>query len=214
MSPEAEPARGAVDGDVAAELPGLEPWTLVCAGSDGRTPPEIRGRLRDLSSRWSGARAVALRTQPVPHAYRVLFRHLGQDPDETRTPIEQVVMDRLRHGGLQSHGRIADAELLAVLETGVPVVAFDADLVQGEIALRPAADGERLGEGELAGDLSPGRLVLADERGPLAVLFGRAAANRLPTRATTRVHLCAVRAPGVPELHVEEALWTAAEVLF
>ncbi|HYF26159.1 MAG TPA: hypothetical protein VD931_10515 [Baekduia sp.] len=210
---EPEPARAPVDPDVAAELPGLELWTLEAEGGDGRAAKEIRRRLRDLSSRWTGARAVALRSQAVTGAYLVAFRQLGLDPDETRTPAEEAVAERLQHGGFPSRGRIADAVLLAVAETGVAVWAVDAARVSGELELRPARDGERLGEGPLAPDLPRGRLVVADAAGPLAVVFGPPAPDRAPGKATTRCLLFAVRVAGVPELHVEEALWIAADAL-
>ena len=213
QEPEPQPTIAAVDPFVAAELPGLELWELECEGGDGRTAPEVRQRLRTLASRWNGARAIALRSQPVPQAYRVLLRQLGVDPDTTRSPIEQAIVGRLWHGGFETRGRVADAALLAVVETNVPVLILDAEGVSGELELRAARPDERLGDGPLASDLPLGRLVLSDDRGPFAVLFGEPLADRLPTAGTTRVRLCAIRAPGVPVVHVEEALWIAADVL-
>ena len=67
-----------------------------------------------------------MRQEPVPWAYRVFFRHVGIDPDERRTPIEEIALERLQHGGFESRGLVDDALLIATLETGVPVVAFDA----------------------------------------------------------------------------------------
>jgi hypothetical protein len=182
---------------VAAELPGLGLWAATVTGVRlGRTPPELRERLRGLADRMRGAQAVAVRTARVPQAYRVLFRHLGLDPDQTRTPYEALVAERLLRGGLPSRGMPGDALALAVLETGVPVWALDAAGVTGELVLRPA-DG--------------GRLVIAGERGPAAVLFGEVLCP--PSPATTAVVLVAVQAPGVDALTVDEALWTAADAL-
>ena len=72
-----------------------------------------------LSNRFTGARAVTLRQEPVPWAYRVFFRQVGIDPDERRTPIEQIAIDRLTHGGFKAVGRVQDALLIATLETAV-----------------------------------------------------------------------------------------------
>jgi hypothetical protein len=47
----------------------------------------------------------------------------------------------------------------------------------------------------------------------VAVLFGDAAPDALPTRRTERIALAAVRVKSVPALSVEEALWSAAELL-
>ena len=44
----------------------------------------------------------------------------------------------------------------------------------------------------------------------MAVLFGRMSDHHLPGPATTRLRLVAVQVPGVPEVHVDEALWLAA----
>ena len=164
-----------------------------------------------LSNRFTGARAVTLRQEPVPWAYRVFFRQVGFDPDERRTPIEQIAIDRLQHGGFQSRGRVSDALLIATLETGVPVVAFDADRLAGPLGLRLTSTGERLG-----GDgrsLAGRQLAIADATHVQAVLFGDVSPAVFPTGDTNRVLLCAVRVKGVPGLSVEEALWSAAELL-
>ncbi|WP_205697261.1 hypothetical protein [Conexibacter sp. SYSU D00693] len=213
MTVEAEPHRALVDPEVRAELPGLELWTLAARGADGRSTRALRARLKELAGRWTGARAIAVRSQPVAHAYRVAFRQLGLDPDEERPPLEAAVLRRLEKGGFPSRGRLRDALLLALLDTGVGVWTLDAAAVEGELALRQARHGERLGEGELAPDLPEGRLVVADDRGPAAVLFGRVADDRVPTQETEGVVLFAVRVEGVPELHVEEALFRAADDL-
>jgi hypothetical protein len=48
---------------------------------------------------------------------------------------------------------------------------------------------------------------------PVAVLFGALAHDRAPQRETRALRLFAVGVAGVPDLHVEEALWTCAEAL-
>src|SRR5690606_2887795 len=101
----------------------------------------------------------------------------------------------------------------ALVETGVPVWALDDDAVQGELRLRPAVAGERLGRGEHASDARPGRLVVADDAGPAAELFGHVAPGYGVTRATTALRLFAVQVKGVPAIHVDEALWLAGEAL-
>jgi DNA/RNA-binding domain of Phe-tRNA-synthetase-like protein len=154
-----------------------------------------------------------MRREPVPAAYRVFFRHVGLDPDVQRTPIEEAALDRLLQGGFTSRGMLDDALLIAVVETGVPVWALDADRVDGPLGLRGAQAGERLGEGEYAPDLAPGRLVVADASAPVAVLFGDVAPSRQPGRETKLLRLFTVAVPGVPALHVEEALFGCADAL-
>jgi hypothetical protein len=187
----------AVDPAVAAEHPGLRVWTARVAACPGRTPPELRERLRYVADRLRGPQAVAMRSRPVPWAYRVLFRHLGLDPDVTRTPLEALVVDRLMHGGFTVRGLPEDALALATLETGVPLWALDAGRV-GSLTLAAGPDG---------------RLTLADEHGPVAVLFGAPLPDRAPGRDTRALLLLAVQAPGVEDMRVEEAVWTAAAAM-
>jgi DNA/RNA-binding domain of Phe-tRNA-synthetase-like protein len=183
--------------ELAAELPGLElMWCAFAVAGDplARSPTELRARLRSLSDRHRGAQAIVLRSRPIAHAYRVLFRHLGLDPDVRRIPVEEYVVERLRAGAFVSRHRLADALLAATVETHVGVWALDADRVAGEL---------RLG-------LDDGRVVVADAAGPVADVF---APPEGVTSATRRLLLYAVLAPRVPELAVEEALWTAWDLL-
>jgi DNA/RNA-binding domain of Phe-tRNA-synthetase-like protein len=197
--------------EVAEEFPELGLVVAEVEGRGGRSSPEVRERMRVLSNRFTGPRAVTLRQEPVPWAYRVFFRQVGIDPDERRTPIEQIAIDRLTHGGFKATGRVQDALLIATLETAVPVVAFDAAAVDGEVGLRLSKTGELLGgEGR---SLAGSQIVIADRSRTLAVLFGDIAESVLPTRATERILLVAIRVKGVPSLSVEEALWSAAELL-
>jgi DNA/RNA-binding domain of Phe-tRNA-synthetase-like protein len=214
MSTAAEVHAGWLDDAVARELPGLGiAWVEVAAPAGRRSPADVRARLRGLTDRYSGPRAVTMRREAVPAAYRAFSRHVGLDPDVDRPPVEAAVVERLMHGGFRSRGRVEDALLVGALETGVPLWALDADRVSGPLGVRPARSGERLGEGELAPDLPAGRLVVADARRPVAVLLG-AVADGDGTSPRCR-HLCvfAVRVAGVPAIHVEEALWASVEAL-
>ena len=80
--------------------------------ADRRARRRGRASVCALSNRCRGARAVTLRREPVPAAYRVFFRHIGLDPDVVRTPIEAAVLERMLHGGFLSRraarGRPAD----------------------------------------------------------------------------------------------------------
>jgi DNA/RNA-binding domain of Phe-tRNA-synthetase-like protein len=211
----ADPAleEGWVDRELALEFPELRLVSVTAPAPGRRTPSALRERLAVLADRFHGARALTLRREPVPAAYRVFFRHVGLDPDAQRTPVEAAALDRLIQGGFVSRGALDDALLVAVVETGVPVWAVDDTRLDGPLGLRAARTGERLGEGEYAADLVPGRVVVADATGPVAVLFGDIAAGRRPDRHSARLRLFAVAVPGVPALHVEEALFGCAEAL-
>jgi hypothetical protein len=184
--------RGDVDPRIAAELPGIGlRWCEfeVTGDVSRRSPDALRRRIRELSDRARGAQAIALRSRAIPHAYRVLFRHLGMEPDETRIPVEEYMLERLRRGVYPSRGVLADALMVATIETEVGVWACSS-------------------VGSLRLALDAGRVVVADRRGVVAPVF-----SVPPAVSGGRVVLYAVVAAGVPEIAVEEALWTAWDLV-
>ncbi len=206
MIERAEPAPA-----VAEEFPGLALYHLRVEGGSGPSPRGVRERLDILGDRFTGARALQLRNQPIPWAYRVFFRHIGIDPDLTRTPVEALALARLQDGAFVSRNLLDDALSLATIETGVAVIAFDADRIGTELSLRGAGPDERI-EGEAA-PLSPGTLLIVDRERPLAVLFGDLADGRGVANQTTAIRLVAIAVEGVPAIAISEALWLVAELI-
>jgi hypothetical protein len=158
-----------------------------------RSPRALRRRLNALSDRHGGARAITQRTREIPQAYRVAY-------GDQRSPAEELTIKRLIRGQYRSRGVLSDALLIATVDTEVGVNALDADALSGEPRLA-------------------GREIVDDD-GPLAPLFAdpepRAWWARPPrgavTRATRRITLYAITAPGIPQLAVEEALLTAYDI--
>jgi len=196
---------------LAAEFSGLGIAWIEVDGRPGRSPEPVRRRLRDLSDRFYGSHAIHMRERPIPWAYRVFFRQIGLDPDRTHTPVERLVLDRLRDGGFVSRGLPADALTIATVETGVALRAFDADQLQGRLCIRDSAPGESLAGRR--GELPQGTLAIADDRSPVGLLFGATADGCGVERATRRIAVAAVRVPAVPEIAVDEALWMVAATL-
>lgn len=209
--PASEPVRGWVAPELAAEFEGLGIYSLAIGRGSGRSPREVKERLRELAGRYSGAQVVNMRHQVIPWAYRVFFRQIGLDPDEQRTPVEEVALRRMRDGGFKSQNVLDDALTIATAETSVALRAFDGDRVQGVIGLRLTEPGEEL-EGR-RGPLPTGTLAIADEVRPLGLLFGATAEGRGVSPKTKRIVLCALGVKGVPDMAVSEALWLASEIL-
>ncbi len=208
------PAPGFVEAQVRDEFPGLRLDWMTVEGRLRESPPEVRGRLRQLSNRYRGASVVTMRTQPIPHAYRAFFHQIGLDPDTNRIPSEEIAVRRLMQGQFRSQNLVADAALIAVIETGVPVWALDADLLDtAGLGIRTSVEGDRLGSREHSHYIAPGSLVVADAGRVHAMLFGDVAPGHEVTRRTSRVGLYSVGVAGVPAIHVEEALWVCGEVL-
>lgn len=208
------PREGWVAAALAEELPALGVVSIELPAPRLRTsPPGVREHLAALSTRFRGADAVVLRQRPVPHAYRVFFRHVGLDPDTTRVPVEAAAVQRLVHGGFVSSNLLDDALTIALVETGVPLWALDAERVDGPLGVRLTETGERLGRAPGAHELPPGRIVVADGWAPLAPLFGEPAPDVAVTKRTTTLLLFAVRVEGVQAFHLEEALWACVGAL-
>lgn len=204
-------SRGAVDASLREEFPGLYLRYLEVASGSGNSSKALRRRLEVLSDRFAGPQAIAFRTKPIPWAYRVFFRHIGLDPDQQPTPAEAVVLERMLKGGFVSRDLLDDALTIAMIESGVPVHAFDAERIEGVLEIRPSAAGEGL-EGR-PGQLPPGTLVIADAVRPISLLFGAVASGRGVSPRTRRTTLIVIGVAGVPEIAVEEALWLASEVM-
>jgi DNA/RNA-binding domain of Phe-tRNA-synthetase-like protein len=207
---ELELSEGWVEAELAEEFPQLGVVHAPLEARSRRSPMEVRERLRELANRYTGGRVIHMRQDAVPWAYRVFARQVGLDPDTDRTPVEAIALERLRHGGLKSENLLDDALTIAICETGVPVFALDADKVEGEPGLRLSRPGELL-----AGvrPLSARQIVVADDLRPVAIVLGEVSHAAGVTPETERMVLCALRVKGVPDIAVEEALWTTAEVL-
>ncbi len=208
---EPPPKQGWVAPQIAAEFPGLGIAWIEVEGRPGRSPEPVRRRLRDLSDRFYGSHAIHMRERPIPWAYRVFFRQIGLDPDHTRTPVEQLALDRLHDGAFVSHGLPVDALTIATVETGVALRVFDLARIEGELCVRDSAPGESL-PGKPA-KLAQGTLTIADRRAPLALLFGGSAADRELVPTASRIAIVAVQVKGVPQAAVDEALWIASAAI-
>ena len=180
--------------------PGLATCTFAVERNPmRRSPPDLRRRLNALSDRHGGPRAITQRTREIPQAYRV---HYGVE----RSPAEELTIKRLIRGQYRSRGVTRDALLLATMDTEVAVYAVDADRLAG---LPRLADREVVDDDGVIAPLfaDPGATT---GRWPRRRLIGRDVAV---TRATRRITLYAVTAPGVADLAIEEALYTAYDVI-
>jgi DNA/RNA-binding domain of Phe-tRNA-synthetase-like protein len=208
---EAEVESGWVEPALREEFQGIGLRYTVVEARSGRTPRQLRQRLRHLSDRVHGERVLNLRREPVASSYRIFFRQIGIDPEEFRPPAEAAMLERLRAGGFASRNLVDDAIVVSLVETGVSVRAFDADRITGSLGLRIAHPKERLGGDGI--ELPDGAIVVADEERSVGLIFGDTATGRGVEPSSKRIALCVVRVPGVPEISVEEALWSTAGML-
>lgn len=204
-------SEGWVDPELAAEFPELGLVHTGVEARPGRSPRVLRQRLQALADRYTGGRVIHMRQDAVPWAYRVFYRQVGIDPDTDRTPVERLALERLRHGGFESRNNVDDALTVAIAETGVPVIALDEDRIAGELGLRLARDGERLGGS--GRPLSARQIVVSDAGRAVAVMVEEISEDAGVTPDSRHILLAALRVKGVPWISVEEALWLAAELM-
>ncbi len=203
--------RGYLEPALRREWPGLALRYVTVPHGSGRSTRALKARLRSLSSRFSGPQAINLRRQPIPWAYRVFYRHIGLDPDEQPTPVEELALERMKKGGFVSRNLLDDALTVAIIESGVALRAFDADRISGRLGIRSSVAGEGL-EGR-PGELPVGTLVIADQLRPVALLFGAVGSGRGVRRRTRRMLIASIQVEGVPEIAVSEALWLVVAAL-
>jgi hypothetical protein len=207
----AEMSVGWCEPAIEDELPGLqialcETHLRARAAPSGPAPAAVRERLAALSNRFNGSKAINLRREPVPAAYRVFFRHIGLDPDVIRTPIEEAVLERMFDGAFLTRSLLADVLLIALLDTGVPAWALDADTLEGTPGIRVSRGGE-LGEQDEGGQL----VIAAGEA--VWPLFAAPKTLHCPSNGSRRLLLYALQVSGVPWLAVEETLWICRSAL-
>jgi DNA/RNA-binding domain of Phe-tRNA-synthetase-like protein len=199
---------GWCDEELRDDFPGIGVVALDCAVGNG-APERVARRMGVVSQRIDGRNAASMQLDAIPAAYRRLARQLGLDPDVDGTPLAALLRERIRWGRLPSVGVVRDACTCAMLETGVPVFALPLDEVTGDLGLTVAREGEVL-PGHAGSPLGAGAVVISDLSRPLALAMLPPALEPAP-RAD--VLLYALRAPGVADLELEEALWLAAGLL-
>jgi DNA/RNA-binding domain of Phe-tRNA-synthetase-like protein len=206
MRDDLEAESGWFDHAIATEFPTLAMRYTVIEATNRPSSPGMRGRLADHSTKLTGTRALELPRLPIPSAYRAFFRTIGMDPDVQPTPIEAVARARILHGSFPSRSIVADALIVATLESHVALGVLDADLLDGPLGIRPARHPD-------PPDFARGTWVIADAEGPVAQLFGAPVPRCSLTVETTRVAILAVGVPGMDPWVLDDALWRVAEMI-
>jgi DNA/RNA-binding domain of Phe-tRNA-synthetase-like protein len=95
--------------------------------------------IREIRSRYS---LEQVRDESLFRAYRDFFWSVGVDLTKTRPASEALVRRILSGGRLPAINTAVDAYNLASARSGIPIAAFDADTLNGELTMRFAEEGE------------------------------------------------------------------------
>ncbi|MEV4420344.1 hypothetical protein AB0L40_10275 [Patulibacter sp. NPDC049589] len=214
-TPEAPPPTvGLVAADAAAVHPGLALLELTVPIRTARKSPAwSKDRLARLSTSVDGHDVLTMHLAPVPAAFRALYKAMGRDPDADRPPQEEAFFRRLADGGFPHRGLPADALLIALAETGVPVWAVDADRVRGPLAIRRATPDDHARLEPSPHPPGARDLVVADADGPVAAVGRPPHPDRAVRLATTHARLYALQLDGVADMRIHEAFWLCTSQL-
>ena len=148
-----------------------------------------------------------IKDEPLFRAYRDFFWRVGVDPTKTRPASEALVRRILAGKMLPTINTAVDAYNLASIRTGIPIAAFDADTLGGDISMQFAEEGEEfLGIGMATPVmLHKNQVILTDKGAIVAVYPYRDSDTTKITLATKRVHIVACGVPGVEREKVRSA---------
>ena len=111
----------------------------------------------------------------------------GIDP---KAPTPAWMKQRLERSGIRSISAVVDITNYVMLELGQPLHAYDDRLLDGDVVVRFAREGEKLTllNGQVL-DLEPGLLLVADEKKPLGLAGIMGGEHSGIADDTTRVYL-------------------------
>jgi DNA/RNA-binding domain of Phe-tRNA-synthetase-like protein len=203
--------------EVLDAFPGISVAEGVVRYVDCAEPHPGLAALRETVTRELQARYTLeqVRDEPVFRAYRDFFWTTGVDPTKTRPASEALVRRILAGKPLPRINTAVDAYNLASASSGVPIAAFDADLLHGDLSLRFAHNGEEfLGIGMQAPILlGENQVVMTDAAEIIAIYPYRDADETKVTAGTTTIHIVACGVPKIEQERVVGAYRTCARYL-
>jgi DNA/RNA-binding domain of Phe-tRNA-synthetase-like protein len=184
---------------------------LILQGSPGLEQLKLE-TIREINSRYT---LDQVKDDPVFRAYRDFFWSVGVDPTKIRPASEALVRRILSGGKLPRINTAVDAYNLASASTGIPIAAFDADTVTGDLTLRFAQDGEQfLGIGmEKPVVLKKNQVIMTDEEQPIAIYPYRDSDSTKVTVRTLNIRIITCGVPGIERAQLIKAYNLVADYL-
>lgn len=180
-------------------------------GVDSET---VTGSLRETVQKVSGSLTLdTVKDRADFRAYRDFFWRLGVDPTKTRPASEALVRRILKGSSIPRINDFVDAYNVASIETGVPVAAFDMNLIDEDVTLRFSRTGERfLGIGMPSEkELGQGILVMSSGDDLIAIYPYRDAEESKITLETADAALISCGVPGISSDAIAEAAGRARD---
>lgn len=163
-------------------------------------------------SRWE---IEKLRDDPDFRAYRDFFWKLGIDPTKNRPAAEALIRRVLNDKPIPKINTWVDAYNMVSIQTAIPIASFDADLLEGDLYMREAVEGE-----EFLGIamkkpvfLKGGEAVIQDDARLVAIYPYRDADYSKVTPDTKNVLMLMCGAPKITRGKLSESAVLARSVL-
>jgi DNA/RNA-binding domain of Phe-tRNA-synthetase-like protein len=168
--------------------------------------------IQNLQSRYH---LDTVKNDPVFRAYRDFFWKVGVDPTKIRPASEALVRRALMKGAIPQINTAVDGYNLASALSGIPIAAFDSDLLDGSLTMRFAHEGETfLGIGmQRPIILSHSQVILTDMKEIVAIYPYRDANSTRVTWDTRNIHVVTCGVPGVDRERVRAAYELCARYL-
>ncbi len=181
-----------------------------------REVPELESYKGEIytatQSRWE---IEKLREDPEFRAYRDFFWRLGIDPTKNRPAAEALIRRVLNNKPIPKINTWVDSYNMVSIQTAVPIASFDADLLEGDLLMREAEEGE-----EFLGIamnkpvvLKGGEAVIQDDARLVAIYPYRDADYSKVTPNTKNVLMLMCGAPNITRDKLRESADLAKSVL-
>lgn len=148
-----------------------------------------------------------LKNTPIFRTYRDFFWGINIDPTKTRPAAEALTRRILQGKSLPTINTLVDAYNLASLDSGIPLAAFDNEVLKGELVMRFAREGEEfhgIGMSEPI-HLDGEEIVTSDSEKLIAIYPYRDSDETKITLNTKNVLLMTCGVPGVEESTLKDA---------
>jgi DNA/RNA-binding domain of Phe-tRNA-synthetase-like protein len=154
-----------------------------------------------------------LKDHPVVRAYRDFYWRIGIDPTKQR-PSSEALLRRGLKKNIPVINNVVDAGNIASMESLVPIGLYDLELLEDELEIRFAREGEIFEPiGGKKEELTRNQIVLADKSKVLHVYPYRDSKLTMIRDTTKNVLVVACGVPGLGEDIVLEACRKASEYI-
>jgi DNA/RNA-binding domain of Phe-tRNA-synthetase-like protein len=157
----------------------------------------------------------SVKDHPTFRAYRDFFWSIKIDPTKIRPAAEALIRRILAGKTLPSINTLVDVYNLASIKSRIALATFDADILEGELLMRFAEEGEQFyGIGmEKPLILKGGEIVVCNEERLVAIYPYRDADNTKVTEKTENIMMLVCGVPGIPKETLENASHVALEYI-